>query len=306
MIRANRRARGVNLVEMLTVMAILTILVALLMPTHNHVREAANQAICASNLHQIGVAVAHQRTESKFRIYSGTWIGLLTPSLQGELRSFICPSDKDPDRQGPPMAAINVYGYHGELLQTMMFQEGPMVKRVQVSEDVYRLEFEDIPGGGDRDFDDFFVEVTELENNRHHIRAWKGSAGYSFDVADQDGNIIAKNVQHGGVEFELSGSVTSYGMNKALDGTPNEAYASQTAFILDYQKVSAVVNEESFFRDDWADWLDERGVPEFARHQDRCNILQLNGGVTQLHVNQLDPEVEENLRYWLPDYEDRF
>lgn len=74
------------------------------------------------------------------------------------------------------------------------------------------------------------------------------------------------------------------------------------ALILDYQKISAVVNDESWFRDDWSEWLDEQGWPKFARHRGSCNVLQLNGSVTAIHHNELDPEVESNLVRWMPGF----
>jgi prepilin-type N-terminal cleavage/methylation domain-containing protein len=75
-----KKRNGFTLIELLVVVAIIAVLIALLLPALATARESAKQAVCISNMRQIGVAVNfYMNAYNGFIVPSATWEGASNP-----------------------------------------------------------------------------------------------------------------------------------------------------------------------------------------------------------------------------------
>jgi prepilin-type N-terminal cleavage/methylation domain-containing protein len=116
-IRSTPQRPGFTLIELLVVIAIIAILIGLLLPAVQKVREAAARMSCQNNLKQLGVA-AHN--------YDSTY-GQLPPGYLGPYPNLAAPSG-------------NSYGYPGQFVGVLAFLL-PYIEQ----DNLYRTMLQDCP-----------------------------------------------------------------------------------------------------------------------------------------------------------------
>ncbi len=184
----------------------------------------------------------------------------------------------------------------------------------------YLLCFEDLrPDGGDKDYEDVVFSVTESPTGVD-VKFLYDGAGYQFDLVNQDGVVVAKQLDNGGQtkpgaiipvagasglaggDTSSGGGIASYGMNNAVVDKSKSKPGKNVVFMMDYSRSVAKGGWNNGGFDSWNDWVvPQTGLPRFARHWLKANVMFFDGGVRLMDPALIDPKIAQyRTDYWIP------
>lgn len=349
--------RGVTLIEVLTVLIIIAVLLSLLLPTLGTARQTARRTQCVANLRQIhSAAVAWQNDKRPAKLRAIGWMETLKPYVV-DTQIYSCAGSElvlasldkagtyKPTSSNSPTGTVSGDSSTNEpmpkyddavvridpgngFIWEVPLAEGPWMQKRNENGNSFELWLEDqgFKGGGDKDFADVIVRVTDHGDGTSTLEVVPQppgkKSGYKSSIATrspegEEKSIfenLYKNGKTGTEKVMLDGSPSdprgeSSGKSTDANGNPRPGFwvegngapadygmnpdggelMGRPGKVLALDYTYSVVNVIS---DNWAtpQWLADGSTDEpiFARHIKRVNVLHGDGAVESTYVSPSD------------------
>jgi len=325
--------KAFTLLEVVTVLVIIVVLIALLLPTFSRVRGQAQTAVCATRLRGLGQAHSLRRADASLTLIQrgivdpANWVNDFSPYLSSPV-AFTCPTDTT---SGGPWGGRNPSesGY-GSIVEIPSFYlmvswsginfrvpfsnthprmairpwtvrpvgqrwRGSLVNYTDPPQYAAILEFLD-------DGNDFYAPMGPNPENQFSFVAIEDrkldAIGWKVDLYRNKQMLYADTVlpkwAPGGNDARRLKTPYGEASYGINNRVPKMPQPEQSILLIDYDKIVASLSSASA-TDNWT--LEMSNVAN--RHAGRVNVLFGDGAVNTTHPNAIDPRVPAlHDQYW--------